>query len=67
MPVRVTAVTRLRLALAGAAVVAAASVPFAAPAQAMACHPDFQFVCTTIGLVCHTVDDLPKAECPRLG
>ncbi len=58
---------RLRLAVAGGALVAAASAPLAAPAQAMTCHPDFQFVCTTIGLVCKTVDDLPKAECPRLG
>lgn len=62
------AMTRLRLAVAGAAVVAAASAPFAAPAQAMACHPDFQFVCSTIGLVCRTVEDnTTKAECPRLG
>lgn len=60
---------RLRLALAGAALVAAGTAPFAAPAQAMACHPDFQFVCTTLGIVCRTIDDIPKtnAGCPPLG
>lgn len=59
--------TRLRYALAGAAIAAAAAAPLSAPAQAMACHPDFQVVCTVIGLACRTVDDLPKAECPQLG
>lgn len=60
-----SAVTRLRSAVAAAAL--AAAVAPLAPAQAMTCHPDFQVVCTAIGLACRTVDDLPKTECPRLG
>lgn len=44
--------TRLRLAAAGAALVAAGTAPFATPSQAMMCNPTFQVVCTVIGTVC---------------
>lgn len=57
---------KIRLALAGAALTAAVAPVTAAPAHAMACHPQFDVVCFAIGTVCRVVDELPKAECVTL-
>jgi hypothetical protein len=53
--------TRLRLTVAGAALVAAGTAPFAAPAQAFTCSPEVQVVCTVVGIFCRAGSLPPPA------
>lgn len=59
--------TKIRLALAGAALTAAVAPLTAPPAQAMVCHPDFEVICTAIRTACYVVEQVPKLQCIQLG
>lgn len=58
--------TKIRLALAGAVLTAAVAPTTATPAQAAACQPAFEIVCTAIRTACYVVEQIPQAECITL-